>query len=196
MFDGESRVPNREGPFHNEMEAYSASKTAALNEAEAWVKREKLGFDLIAILPAWIFGRDELVTEPEGFKAGSTNSVLLGLLLGSKTEEATFSNSVHVDDVAKIHVLTLDSKVEGNQAFVATSEGLDGRPWKDAIDIAKESFHDAVADGSLKTDGIQPTYNIRIDAKKTEDTFGIKFSGFEEQVKGVAGQYLELLSKA
>lgn len=191
-FDAESRIPLDKGPYGFEFQAYSASKTAALNDSEAWVKEHKPNFDLISILPGWIFGPDELSTTAKDFENGSTNSVLLGILRGSQSDVPFTGNAVLVDDAAQIHVAALDPKIPGNQAFMATADGIDGMVWEDAIKYVQESFPEAIADGRLKTTGKQPTILLRVDAKKTEDTFGIKLSGFEKQVKGLVNQYLEV----
>ncbi|KAL6851847.1 NAD(P)-binding protein [Trichoderma novae-zelandiae] len=193
IFDAESRIPVDKGPYGSELQAYSASKAAALNESEAWVAENKPGFDLISILPGWIFGADELATSPEDFESSSTNSFLLGFLRGSQSEVGAHSNSVLVDDVAKIHVLALDPTIPGNQAFLAVADDVDGKPWDDAIMIIRENFPEAVEKGLLKTTGKQPTITVRVDAKKTEETFGFKFAGFDQQVKSLVKQYLEVV---
>jgi nucleoside-diphosphate-sugar epimerase len=192
VFNAESRIPLASGPYTFEFEAYSASKTAALNESEAWIKNHKPNFDLISIVPGWIFGRDELSTTVEDFKSGSTNSVLLGLLQGSQSDIPNTGNAVLVDDVADLHVRALDPKIKGNQAFIATSDGVDGMIWEAGIDTIKKYYPRAMADGHLKTTGKLPTIELRIDAKKTEDTFGIKFNSYEQQVKSLVNQYLEV----
>lgn len=189
VFNSEDRIPLAEGPYNFEFEAYSASKAAALNETEEYIKRENPSFDLISIVPGWIFGHDELITSVKDFTAGSTNSVLAGLLLGGKNDVGYNGNAVFGDDSAKVHVLALDTKIQGNQAFV-TSTPIE---WETAIEVLKQKFPEAVADGRLKVDGVQPTIKINIDASKTEKTFDLKFTPFEAQVEEVANQYLELL---
>jgi nucleoside-diphosphate-sugar epimerase len=62
IFDADSRTPGAAGPYSFEFEVYSASKAAALNESEAWIEKHKPNFDLISILPGWVFGIDELTT--------------------------------------------------------------------------------------------------------------------------------------
>ncbi|KAJ9656611.1 hypothetical protein H2198_004845 [Neophaeococcomyces mojaviensis] len=189
VFTADDRIPMAKGPYRFEFEAYSASKAAALNETEAYIKREQPGFDLISIIPGWIFGRDELITTAKDLTVGSTNSVLARLLLGGKNEMGYNGNSVLGDDVAKIHVLALDPKVNGNQAFV-TSISME---WESAIPVLKQKFASAIANGHLSTEGKQPTVDINIDSSKTEKTFNLKFAPFETQVKEVASQYLDLL---
>ncbi|KIV96956.1 hypothetical protein PV10_00766 [Exophiala mesophila] len=190
VFNAEDRIPVAEGPYGFEFEAYSASKAAALNATEEFIKREQPGFDLISVIPGWIFGRDELVTDIKSLTVGSTNSVLAGLLVGGKNEMGYNGNSVLGEDAAKVHVLALDPKIQGNQAFI-TSLGFE---WESALDILKKHFPEAVADGRFKVDGKQPTVKINIDSSKTEETFNFKLAPYETQVKQVASQYLELLA--
>jgi hypothetical protein len=64
--------------------------------------------------------------------------------------------------------------------------------WEDGIKTAKKNFPEAVAVGRLKTTGRQPTVLLRINPKKTEETFGLQLSGYEDQVKSLVSQYLEV----
>ncbi|KAL9473828.1 hypothetical protein ACSS6W_008208 [Trichoderma asperelloides] len=182
-FDAEHRIPLDQGPYGFEFQAYSASKAAALNDSETWVKENKPSFDLISIVPGWIFGADELATTVQDFESSSTNSVLLGFLRGGQSDSPLNGNTVLLDDVAQIHVLALDPKVPGNQAFVAAGDGVNGMVWEDGINILKESFPEAIAQGLVKTTGKQPTVTIRVDANKTEETFGIKLPGLISKLR-------------
>ncbi len=66
-----------------------ASKTAALNKAEEWVKSQpNLTFDVIHIHPSFIFGRDSLALDAAGL-ASSTNGLLLRLALGGWDDNFT-----------------------------------------------------------------------------------------------------------
>lgn len=191
-FDAEHRIPLDQGPYGFEFQAYSASKAAALNDSETWVKEKKPSFDLVSIVPGWIFGADELATKVQDFESSSTNSVLLGFLRGGQSDIPSNSNAVLVDDVAQIHVLALDPKVPGNQAFVAAADGVNGMVWEHGINVLKENYPEAIAQGLVKTTGKQPTITIRVDAKKTEETFGIKLAGFDQQVKSLVNQWIEV----
>ena len=193
VFNAEDRIPVAPGPYNFEFEAYSASKAAALNESEAWVSKNKPGFDLISIIPGWIFGHDELSTTVSDFKSGSTNSVLLGLLQGNQSDVPFNGNAVFVDDVAQLHVSALSPTVKGNQAFVATSDGTKGMVWEDGIDLVRKHFPQAIENGRLSAAGKQPTVPVYIDARKTEETFGFRFAGYEQQIKSLVGQYLEVV---
>jgi nucleoside-diphosphate-sugar epimerase len=192
VFGPDDRIPDVTGPFGFEFQAYSAGKAAALNASEAWMASHKPTFDVISIMPGWIFGRDELVTNVEGLRKGSTNSVLANLLLGNKEEIPYNGNAVLGDDVAKVQVLALDDKIKGNQSF-ATSIDFE---WEAAIDVLKKLFPQQIADGTLSIDGKQPTLPAKVSSRKTEEVFGFKLAPFEKMVEAVANQYFELAAKA
>lgn len=194
-FDAESRIPLDPGPYANQFEAYWASKTVALNASEAWMAENSPSFDLISIIPGWIFGDDEQATTAEYFDSATTNSLLMGLLRGSVSPFPMNGNSVHIEDVAQLHVKGLDPKIPGNQAYMATSDGIKGIIYEDGIDIIKKHYPEDIAQGRLKTTGKLTTITIRNDASKTEKTFGMKLIGFEGQVKSVVNQYLNITKK-
>lgn len=188
VFTAADRIPFAEGPWDFEFEAYSAGKAAALNAAERFVREEKPGFDLVPIMPGWIFGRDELVTEAARMKAASTNSVLLAFLTGLKNTVPYNGNMVLGRDAAKVHVLALDSKVEGNRAFLTAVDAT----WEDAHGIVKERYPKAVAEGKLSLEGKQGTLHINMPSTETKKTFGFTFQPMEKMITEVVDQYLEL----
>lgn len=188
VFTAADRIPFAEGPWEVEFQAYSAGKAAALNAAEKFVREEKPGFDLVPIIPGWIFGRDELVTSAAAMKAESTNSVLLSFLTGLQNTIPYNGNMVLVSDAAKVHVLALDPKVEGNRAFLTTVDAK----WEDALKVLKERYPRAVEEGKISLEGKQDTLNIKISATETEEVLGIKFQPFERMIVEVVDQYLEL----
>ncbi|KAK4548799.1 hypothetical protein LTR36_008572 [Oleoguttula mirabilis] len=206
VFNAESRQPEMEGPFEVLQVAYIASKVAALNRAEAWIKQEKPDFDVIHVYPSFILGRDDMADSTKAFQTG-TNAVPLNIALGTadpKTQKACdrarpsalYPNSYNnVNDCAKVHVLALDPKVEGNQGFIVSSTGMDGMTWKEANRIVAKHFPDAVKDGRLPNTGGYETIVCKVDSSKTEETFGVKFTNFEASVVSVVGHYLEVLDK-
>ncbi|KAH0491006.1 hypothetical protein TgHK011_002452 [Trichoderma gracile] len=191
----ESRVPTTHGPFTNVMDAYAASKSAAFNETKKFVTEKKPLFDVIHILPLFVLGRDDTVTTAEQIAKG-TNKILMAPLLGTPRPPIPGS-PVHLDDVARLHVLSLDPKVAGNQDFLAGSHSLEPFEWSDSINIIKKHFPQAVADGVFKFEAVEQlvTLKTQVDSTKAEKMFGFKFKRFEEQVVSVVGHYLELLRK-
>jgi nucleoside-diphosphate-sugar epimerase len=113
-------------------------------------------------------------------------------ILGQKSTTPLFGTSVHVDDVAKAHIDALNSNVPGNAEYLLTSDGLEGVVWEDGMDITKKYFGREVESGLLPLGGDMDTMRIRIDTRQTEDAFGWKCRSFEETIKSLVGQYLEL----
>lgn len=150
-------------------------------------------FDIINVMPSFFVGRNELNTSAQEYLASGTNRIALGPILGNKADQALPGNSVHVNDVARIQVLALDPKIKGNQNFMISSQGPEGTVWDEAIEIAERNFPEALGKGVLKLGGTQPTKKLLIDSSRTEEVFGFKLAGYEEQVKSVLGHYLELV---
>ena len=117
-------------------------------------------------------------------------------ILGHNTESPSLGTTVHVNDVAKVHILALNPEVQGNQDFAANSGGLKGTVWSDAIEIVRRRFPEAVKDGRLPANGKALTKKTTFDPSKSEKVLGIKFLDYEEQVVSVTEHYLELLTKA
>jgi nucleoside-diphosphate-sugar epimerase len=190
IFNEASRTPLTQEPYDNSFEAYAASKVAAFNETESWLAKEKanISFDVINILPGFVIGKDELVTEASDALRG-TNMPVLGPVTGNDAGY-TPSASVHLLDVASAHVKSLDSKVPGNQSYLLVAQDT---KWEDTLDIVARNFPAAVKAGTLANNGKNVTLPVKIDASASEKALGFKFRGFEEQVKDVVQYYLELV---
>jgi nucleoside-diphosphate-sugar epimerase len=187
-----SRVrPLPTGPYDTASQGYQASKALALDAAETFRATAKPHFSIIHVMPSYVFGANELVTDAKSVASGS-NAILMGLILGTKAPNASPGSVVHVDDVARIHVGALDeTKVPAETDFLASISVQ----FEDAIEIAKRLFPEAVRDGRLPLGGSKGTLPITMDIKGTTDVFG-QLKGYEEMVGSLVGQYLELLGKA
>ena len=189
VFNEQSRTDSVKGPFGGLFPAYGASKVAALNATEEYVRTQKPRFDVNHIGPAFVVGKNELANTRAEVLAG-TNRAALGHVVGA-TSGPTPSTSVFVDDVAMMHVLALDPKIPGGQFFLGVSESSNTR-WEDSFDIVKKHFPKAVESGTFPLSGKNPTKRLIFDNGYTQKTLGIVFANFEEQVKSVAEHYLKL----
>ncbi len=180
----------------NPMFAYRASKRLAYAAAAKFMTERKPKFDLVNVLPSYVQGRNELVTRKEDVHNGS-NDVMVDLVLGSKSALPRRASTVFVDDVAKVEVMALDSKVvkSGEDFVAAGSPSGKSVTWNNVTEIARRLFPEAVQSGILPLGGNQETIEASYDVSKTEEVFGIKFAGLETQVKSLVGQYVELASK-
>jgi hypothetical protein len=115
----------------------------------------------------------------------------MGLVLGMTAPNASPGIVVHADDVARIHVGALDEKkIPGNASLFASIPAQ----FEDAIGIVRRLFPEAVEDGRLPLGGKRGTLPMTIDIQDTISVFG-PLKSYEEMVKSVVGQYLELLAK-
>lgn len=182
------RVPFTSGPYHSEFAAYANSKIAALHAAEAWCETVRPAFDVVHLHPSFVLGRNDMAsTTPECMKG--TNAMVLAMLLGKRF--GPFAGAtVHVDDVARCHVAAaIDTvNVPGNESYILSQQSR----WNDAKDLAARSFPAAEKTRLLVKSGSVGTTDIEIDASLAEDTFGLRFKGFGEQVESLVGQFLEL----
>jgi nucleoside-diphosphate-sugar epimerase len=179
------------GPYQSAAQAYRASKALALNVAENFTAERHPHFSIVHIMPSYIFGANDLVTDANSVASGS-NAILMGPVLGMSAPNASPGAVVHVDDVARIHVGALDEeKVPGNANFLASIPAR----FEDVLEIARRLFPEAVRDGRLPLGGKKATLPMTFDIQDTVAVFG-PLKGFEEMVESLVGQYLGLLAKA
>ncbi|KAL7922549.1 hypothetical protein ACQKWADRAFT_326761 [Trichoderma austrokoningii] len=192
--DETTRAVNTAAPYGSPLNAYQVSKALAFAATHKFVAEKKPAFSVVNILPVFVVGRDDTVTDPANIGKGS-NGFLMDPLLGIAPLYPMVGAVVDVDDVARMHLLSLDSSiVKGNEDFIGyAAPTID---WADSFEIVKRRFPEAYADGVFKFESIpRPiTGAVNIDASKAEKVFG-KFKSFEEQVVSVVEHYLELIGR-
>jgi nucleoside-diphosphate-sugar epimerase len=194
IYNGQKKIPSHTGPYANDVQAYLDSKVQALAATHEFVTEKKPQFDIVNIMPSYIIGKNELVTNTADFFNG-TNKVVFSAVLGMKADLPRTGNTVYLNDVARLHVDALGPKIAGNEDFLASLGGLEGITLNDALDIVAKHFPNEVAAGVLPNNGSTSTLRMKIDASKTEKAFGFKFAGLEKQVVEITEHYIELASK-
>jgi nucleoside-diphosphate-sugar epimerase len=178
-----------EQPYESEFTAYAASKVAALHAAEAWIAKEDPDFDVVHLHPGFVLGKNELATTAVETMKG-TNAVVLAMLLGKKFGPYAGA-TVHVQDVARVHVKALMPTIPGNESYILSQPAR----WNDAKEIAKHAFPEAFERRVLTGAGNVDTAVIPIDSSLTERIFGIRLQTFESQVESTVGHFLELRNR-
>lgn len=146
-------------------------------------------------MPAYIVGRWELASSLAALASGS-NGIALSTVLGGSTPNAPTGITVHVADLARVHVEAMtNEKVKTHEDFVLNADGIEGVVWTDTIKTVEKYFPEAVAKGILPLGGNTQTSRRKIDGSKAERVFGMKMIGFEEQIVSLVGQYVELFEK-
>ncbi|KAI1498188.1 hypothetical protein F5X99DRAFT_432233 [Biscogniauxia marginata] len=87
----------------------SDDESIALETAEQFIKDNQPSFGVVFLMPSFIFGPNQMSRTVDEFNKG-LNDVLLNHILG-KSKNPLLTVSVHIDDVAKLHVLFLESSV-------------------------------------------------------------------------------------
>jgi nucleoside-diphosphate-sugar epimerase len=103
VYDDTYHAPYPEPPYHHPFEAYAAGKKRALLATKDFVKEKKPLFDIIHILPAFVIGDNELVTEAKGINDATVRAAFSQVLGEDAGWGAVPSTSVHVWDVANLH---------------------------------------------------------------------------------------------
>ena len=151
-------------------------------------------------MPGYVIGRNELITSAKKMIAGS-NATVLTIVLGARalTEKAPMMVS-DLQDVARIEIQSLDLekvKVASGDArsfLIDGGSAIKGTKFNDARNIARKLFPKAVQEGKLKLRGGIESVGLLIESSNTVDAFG-EMGNYEEMVREVVGQYLELLDK-
>jgi nucleoside-diphosphate-sugar epimerase len=191
VYNEKSRTSFEKGPYPSGFHAYNAGKVAALEATENFIAKESPSFDVVNIAPSFVIGKNELIISAKEFMIG-TNVAAWGIVLGNKSSQPVAGASVHVNDVALLHVKALSDNVPAG-IYIANSEGLEGTKWESALQIVAKHFPKAIKNSIIPNNGEGSTRKLPIDSSKAENIFGIKFLSYEEQVKSVGQHYLELL---
>lgn len=196
IFSSDSRTLFTTEYPEGELQAYAASKVGALAVTEEFIEKEKPHFDVVSVIPTFVLGRNEYAEKPEDVLS-TTSRIAFGQVLGNKNPYPMSGAVCNIEDVAYVHFkAATDLNIPGNTGYLVTSDGQEGPTLSDALDIVKKYYPERVADGTLPSDGLMPTKRLLLDAEKTEKAFGIKFRNYEQSVKDITNQYLELVDAA
>ncbi|KAI9864453.1 MAG: hypothetical protein M1824_005156 [Vezdaea acicularis] len=192
VWTSDNYIPDPQGPWKIPGVAYKHSKILALNHSLRFMTEKKPHFDLLNIQPAFVIGAHELITNPADITNG-TNGMVMGPVLGAKLDR-TDGNYVHIDDVAKMHVDGLDSKIPPGQYAACGNTPTGTNVWEDSLEVVRKAFPKAVEAGVLPLSGSVSTKEVLIDASESEKVFGFKFKSWEDAIKSVVSHYLTLVA--
>jgi len=171
-------------PISSSPEAYIFSKILA--ERAAWdfmTLHPEATFDIITTLPAFVFGPN-LLQKSVNETAGS-NGILWNTLITGFYLPLPYSN-VHVEDVARAHVLALDhGKVPGGGRYLLVASN---EPWSFALGYVKGKWPER------KWAENEPVgFPVKWDASKAVKELGLGgFLSFSKQIDDVVEQLIAL----
>ncbi|PYI12201.1 NAD(P)-binding protein [Aspergillus sclerotiicarbonarius CBS 121057] len=192
------------GPYENAMDAYWASKGLARLAVRDFVRNSQPHFDFVNLLPSVVIGPDTRLDFNPAAGAGdllqgARASVIAAALTPSLNSSFPYVGTpVHVADVARAHVDAVDTDlVPGNSEYILSSDTPDGVVWdRDVRDICRKFFPEEVSNKTLPMEGSLQSIKWRLDAQETEKVFGWQCVRFEETMKELISQYLQLHAKA
>lgn len=189
------RAEANPGPYANDIDAYVASKIAALRASETWMDENRPGFDAVYLHPGFVLGRNNVPGVNAARAMKGSNSLIVHLL-GGATLGPHPDTTVFVDDVARVHVEALGIAADGAAGNpVPAGSYILSQPavWSDAVYMANEIFPGVFPQTDVQeVDVTMPTVEVRLDTRKTTTVFGDQFGSFAYQAMVVAAQYLEL----
>eukprot|EP00026_Physarum_polycephalum_P020600 Phypoly_transcript_23285.p1 GENE.Phypoly_transcript_23285~~Phypoly_transcript_23285.p1 ORF type:complete len:183 (+),score=36.60 Phypoly_transcript_23285:32-550(+) len=147
-----------------------ASKKLAEKAAFDFIEKEKPKFDLVTILPSFVFGPAESSAET----ASDISSLKLILeYITTKTEiepSLPFQHQVDVRDVALAHVLAYENPKSSNQRYIVSAEPFS---WQEIVEVAHKDFPgktNAPTPANLPL----PQY-MKIDNSKSRNELGLAY---------------------
>jgi nucleoside-diphosphate-sugar epimerase len=198
-----SRVdPLPAAPFSNytAASAYRASKALSLDATDRFVAEKKPHFAVVNVMPGYVIGRNELITDAKSLVSGS-NALVLPIVLGSESQPGKRPLMLtHVSEVARVEIESLDENKVAVNAGESKSFLLDGGSasngvdFDDAKEVVRKAYPQAVKEGKLKLGGGIGSAKLNIESAETVRVFG-EMRSYECAVESVVGQYLELLGK-
>lgn len=178
-------------PCTDSMSAYFASKALARMQAHQFLAERKPHFEIIQLLPGVVIGPDAHAMTVEDLLV-SARAMVMPVVLGAPSESSMVSIPVLVNDVSRAHLDALEPRVPGNEDYILSSDTPDGINWNEMKSVARKYFPTEVESGKLPCTGHLNTLRWKLDVTKTENAFGWKFTSFEETVRLMIAQYLEL----
>ena len=140
-------------------------------------------FDIVTTLPAFVFGRNLLQTSAK--EIAGTNRKLWAILT-TGLPFPTPHGSVHVEDVARAHVLALDQgKVPGGNRYLLAASS---DPWSSALEYVKGKWPERKW-AEKETVGVP----FKWDTSKAVTELGLGgFLSFKRQIDDVVEQMIAL----
>ncbi|KAF7548167.1 hypothetical protein G7Z17_g7232 [Cylindrodendrum hubeiense] len=182
-------------------EAYSAGKVAALNATDLFLlAANDLHFDVINIMPSYVFGPKGLATSPKDVINGSNVfGIGLALLKESWTSVRIDAASCHVDDVAEVHIRALGYEESGPLPLRPGTHrdftlAVPFRP-EEVREIIMKAFPSQLWEDEgavFGAKGVYEWYHVDYDVTATEALLGRKLKSFEEQIASSGAQVFQI----
>ncbi|KAG9052874.1 methylglyoxal reductase (NADPH-dependent) gre2 [Serendipita sp. 407] len=155
---------------------YSASKVVAEKAAWDWMKEHQPAFDLVTLLPTFVWGRSP-TSCPSHYHAGSDSLLLLPIsqaLSGKLKDDQLLETTEMVDvlDVGEAHVQALVSPEATGQRFLLSAGWIS---WKEALFILHDRPVAGISVPPVKEHTATSKVTSYCSAEKGKEVLGIKY---------------------
>ncbi|KAG8835117.1 methylglyoxal reductase (NADPH-dependent) gre2 [Serendipita sp. 400] len=194
-FDSAPTIVERAGAQAPGFLKYIASKVLAERAAWAWIKEHNPSYELVTLLPPWIFGKD-VFSNPETIREGSSNSRVLTAISdatsGKLQKKDYFGSSEMVDvvDVAEGHLRALTTPEAAGERF-ALKGGL--ITWQDIFDIVnRNAIPGVTAPRGTPDAGTKFVHEKVLVGEKAERILGMTYRSPEDTILDTIRSGVEL----
>lgn len=164
----------------------------ALDATERFIEEKKPHFAVVNVMPGYVIGRNELVTDAEALGIGS-NGIPFSIMKGVLATGARPGSVTDLRDVVRVQVASLDEiKVVGNRSFALDVGHV---VFNDLNNVARKAFPKEAETGVLPLGGSIDAVWQNVDVRETVEVFG-PMRSYEDMVSSFLEQYLELKTKA
>ncbi|KAG7660573.1 uncharacterized protein J8A68_005992 [[Candida] subhashii] len=169
---------------------YQASKKYAELAAWDFIKENKVNFDLITIIPTFVFGPQAYGVKDKSqlnLSAEIVNSVIK-LSPDDKIPEQS-DTFIDVRDVAKAHIIAFETDKAINQRLLLSSER---QSLEKVAHIVNKHFPDLkIPQGSLAKHEEQSAISHKDNSSKTKEILGFEYYTLEQSVVDAVKQLIE-----
>ena len=202
IFSADTRASPPAPPYTSSYQAYCAGKIRAIEVCDEFAETHpQAPFDIVSILPGYVFGRNHLIRDPGVFERTTSNQYLLQSLLPADARNEALplilSSAVHLEDVIAVHISAIDRvrlpfNAKKPHRIVGVTSTLK-IPDSEIFSVVQTAFPDAVQQNVFEAGGTLKRMNVEWDASETEEMFSLKFRSWQDMVTDVAGQYVDLI---
>ncbi|KIO29381.1 hypothetical protein M407DRAFT_70506 [Tulasnella calospora MUT 4182] len=193
-FDTALKIVKGQGTKANPVIIYGASKILQERAVFDFVekKKDRLGFDAVALLPVYVFGPPvNTFVNIASVKPGSLDRMYQAFNVpDGKNLPDRVSADILVDvrDVAELHSRALDTEEAGGERFILAGSLFH---WQDAWDALNVEPKFPGAPVGTPGAGKQVEHRLQYSNKKSKETFGFEYRSNEETIRDSWAEFLK-----
>ncbi|KZV86952.1 NAD(P)-binding protein [Exidia glandulosa HHB12029] len=175
--------------------AYYGSKTFAEKAAYEFLDNEKPSFDIVTLNPPMVYG--PILNSQTAASLNESNTFIYNILTGKTDDGKVPKTGVHiwvdVRDIARAHILALETPAASNQRFLIKADGIYSA--QEIADVLRKHFPEqpripvGTPGGGL---GLKDSDIFLADNSKSKEVLGMQYGSLEEMLIPLAKDLLAL----